>query len=131
MHPDNHTLPLSQLEIRIAEPGEGLKTVGSTHGSHFLLPALVISGLLNLVAGSHIMSSFFDPTHNGPVRREDWTEQLIESNYQYPVEPMQLGGGEEEVEEKQMEEQRFEDMFTPEVYYNLPRSLPVQYYAIA
>ena len=133
------TPPLSQLEVRIAEPGEGLKTVGSSHGSQLLLPALLISGLLNLAAGSHLMSSFFQPDDKTvPERREDWTEQLTEPNYPYalPVESMQLEGdlkGELEVVEEQAEgeEQRFEDMYTPEVYYNLPRSLPMQYYAIA
>ena len=133
------TPPLSQLEVRIAEPGEGLKTVGSSHGSQLLLPALLISGLLNLAAGSHLMSSFFQPDDKTVTeRREDWTEQLTEPNYPYalPVESMQLEGdlkGELEVVEEQAEgeEQRFEDMYTPEVYYNLPRSLPMQYYAIA
>ena len=136
------TLPLSQLEVRIAEPGEGLKTVDSTHGSQFLLPALLVSGLLNLLAGSHLMSSFFHhPLKTAPERKEDWAEQLTEPNYPYLAEPMQLGArelepGELEVEEEQVEvevgeEQRFEDMYTPEVYYNLPRSLPMQYYAIA
>ena len=136
------TPPPSQLEVRIAEPGEGLKTVGSSHGSQFLLPALLVSGLLNLVAGSHLISSFFDPVQTSPEKREDWTdwtEQLTEANYpNYSVESVQLGvgGGElegEEMVEEQVEgeEQRFEDMYTPEVYYNLPRSLPMQYYGIA
>ena len=53
---------------------------------------------------------------------------------------MQTAGGDverppEEVEEEQavveMDEQRFEDIYTPEVYYDLPRALPMQYYAIA
>ena len=144
------TLLLSQLEVRIAEPGEGLKTVASSHGSQFLLPALLLSGLLNLVAGSHLVSSFFpEPVQTAPEKREDWTEanpvdspwteQLIEANYpNYSVESMQLGEGELEGEleqaeqvEAEGEEQRFEDMYTPEVYYNLPRSLPMQYYGIA
>ena len=104
----------------------------------YSLPALLLSGLLNLVAGSHLISSFFDPVQTSPEKREDWTEQLTEPNYPYalPVESMQLEGdlkGELEVVEEQAEgeEQRFEDMYTPEVYYNLPRSLPMQYYAIA
>ena len=146
------TLLLSQLEVRIAEPGEGLKTVASSHGSQFLLPALLLSGLLNLVAGSHLVSSFFpQPLQTAPEKREDWTEanpvdspwteQLIEANYpNYSVESMQLGGeGELEASELEQteqvevegEEQTFEDMYTPEIYYNLPRSLPVQYYGIA
>ena len=116
-----------------------MKTVGSSHGSQLLLPALLISGLLNLAAGSHLMSSFFHPDDKTVTkRREDWTEQLTEPNYPYalPVESMQLEGdlkGELEVVEEQAEgeEQRFEDMYTPEVYYNLPRSLPMQYYGIA
>ena len=108
-----------------------MKTVGSSHGSQFLLPALLVSGLLNLVAGSHLISSFFDPVQTSPEKREDWTdwtEQLTEANYpNYSVESVQLGvgGGElegEEMVEEQVEgeEQRFEDMYTPEVYYNLP-----------
>lgn len=133
------TTPLSQLEVRIAEPGEGLKTVGSSHGSQFLLPALLLSGLLNLVAGSHLISSFFHPDQSGPEKREDWTEQLTEANYpNYSFESIQLGGEELEGEEMEVveeqvegEEQRFEDMYTPEVYYDLPRSLPMQYYGIA
>ena len=133
------TPPLSQLEVRIAEPGEGLKTVGSSHGSQFLLPALLVSGLLNLVAGSHLISSFFDPVQTSPEKREDWTEQLTEANYpNYSFESIQLGGEELEGEEMEVveeqvegEEQRFEDMYSPEVYYDLPRSLPMQYYGIA
>ena len=119
-----------------------MKTVGSTHATQFLVPALLVSGLLNLVAGTHFMSSFFDSgvAPEAPERREDWTEQLIEANFPYSDEPMQTAGGDverppEEVEEEQavveMEEQRFEDIYTPEVYYDLPRALPMQYYAIA
>ena len=120
-----------------------MKTVGSTHATQFLVPALLVSGLFNLVAGTHFMSSFFDSgvaPEATERRREDWTEQLIEANFPYSVEPMQTAGGDverppEEVEEEQavveMEEQRFEDIYTPEVYYDLPRALPMQYYAIA
>ena len=119
-----------------------MKTVGSTHATQFLVPALLVSGLFNLVAGTHFMSSFFDSgvATEAPERREDWTEQLIEANFPYSVEPMQTAGGDverppEEVEEEQavveMDEQRFEDIYTPEVYYDLPRALPMQYYAIA
>ena len=103
--------------------------------SSFLLPALALSALINLVAGGHFLSSLLPtPSRSDPpalphslyysspseVWGEEGEEQEVEQEEEEEEEDMQ----EMQVDYEEAGEQRFEDMYTKEVYYNLPRSLP-------
>lgn len=115
--------------------------------SPFLMPALVVSIVLNLVTGGAIVTNYLD----SPVRRND-DGQDTSDPYQFISNLLGVGetdesenydndkmdrnesmlkyiGGEEETypenrfSEEPYPEHRFSDMYTQDAYYDLPRKL--------
>ena len=114
-----------------------------------MMPALVLSGLLNLVTGGHIIKSFLAP--DLPEEKYEEVQDHLpppyssySSYYSSPWDGEATGEGElmrgEEEEEGEEEgeglgegveeQQRFQDMYTQDAYYNLPRSLQQPYHQI-
>ena len=118
------------LETKLSEAD---KIVASSSTSSLLLPiALFVSGLFNVATGGHIVSSLFSSKSSSKMDDEvvQYAPPPQLPSY-YPDYTDHLDGR-ADVNEDQgvpgVEEQRFEDMYKQDVYYNLPRSLQSQYF---
>ena len=118
------------LETKLSEAD---KIVAGSSTSSLLLPiALFVSGLFNVATGGHIVSSLISSKSSSKMDDEvvQYAPPPKLPSY-YPDYSDHLDGR-ADVHEDQgvpgVEEQRFEDMYKQDVYYNLPRSLQSQYF---
>ena len=112
------------LETKLSEAD---KIVAGSSTSSLLLPiALFVSGLFNVATGGHIVSSLFSSKSSSKM--DDEVVQYAPP----PQLPSYYPDYSDHLNEDQgvpgVEEQRFEDMYKQDVYYNLPRSLQSQYF---
>ena len=95
-----------------------------------MFPALLISLLLNLMTTGYIFSTYFHTNS----REDSQPTQFFPQDYQdyQPSSVSKYGDrmdrGEDRVEagdtlESRTDEQRFDNMYFQDVYYNLPRSM--------
>ena len=92
-----------------------------------MFPALLVSVLLNLVMGGLILSTYLSPTN----REDTQSSKFIPPVYQDHIEPDpkfgdkmdRLKDRQGDLREYMAEEQRFDNIYSQDMYYNLPRAL--------
>ena len=129
------------LETKLSDAD---KIVAGSSTSSLLLPiALFVSGLFNVATGGHIVSSLISSKSSSkmddevvqyapPPQLPSYYPDDVGSVPSYYPDYSDHLDGRADVHEDQgvpgVEEQRFEDMYKQDVYYNLPRSLQSQYF---
>ena len=130
------------LETKLSEADNIVAGSSTSSTSSLLLPiALFVSGLFNVATGGHIVSSLISSKSSSKM--DDEVVQYAPPPQLPSYYPDDVGSapsyysdhldGRADVNEDQqgvpgVEEQRFEDMYKQDVYYNLPRSLQSQYF---